>query len=279
MTSIATRVVEAHGARIPLVGLGTWELRGRACVRVVEQALRRGYRHVDTAELYDNEGEVGEGLRASGIKREEVFVTTKVWPSHFAPRDLERSAQASLERLQLSQVDLFLLHWPNPQIALRDTLGALCKVKRMGLARHIGVSNFTVALIEEAVKLADEPLVCNQIEMHPFLNQSKVVAACRAHRMAVVAYSPIARGGVKNHAVLGRIGKAHGKTAVQVSLRFLVQQGIAVIPRTSRVERLSENLAIFDFELSQAEMREIAGLASREGRIVDYAYSGSPKWD
>ena len=277
--SVAAHVVKAHGARIPLIGLGTWELRGRSCVRVVEQALKRGYRHVDTAELYDNEREVGEGLRAAGIKRDEVFITTKVWPSHFAPRELERSAQASLTRLQLAHVDLLLLHWPNPQIPLRDTLGALCKVKRMGLARHIGVSNFTVALIEEAVKLADEPLVCNQIEVHPFIDQSKVIAACRRHGMAVVAYSPVARGGVSRDKVLARIGKVHGKTAAQVSLRFLVQSGIVVIPRTSRLERLSENLAIFDFELARAEMAEIARLAHRDGRIVDYAYSGSPQWD
>jgi len=277
--SVTAHVVEAHGARIPLIGLGTWELRGRTCVRVVEQALRRGYRHVDTAELYDNEREVGEGLRAAGIRRDEVFITTKVWPSHFAPRDLERSAQASLARLQLSDVDLLLLHWPNPQIPLRDTLRALCKVKRMGLARHIGVSNFTVALIEEAVKLADEPLVCNQIEVHPFIDQSKVIAACRRHGMAVVAYSPVARGGASRDKVLARIGKAHGKTAAQVSLRFLVQSGIVVIPRTSRLERLAENLAIFDFELSAAEMAEIGRLAHRDGRIVDYAYSGSPQWD
>jgi diketogulonate reductase-like aldo/keto reductase len=213
-----------------------------------------------------------------------VFVTTKVWPSHFAPRELERAAKESLARLRLTEVDLLLLHWPNPQIPLSETLGALCRVKRMGLARHIGVSNFTVALIEEAVQLADEPLVCDQIEVHPFLDQSKVVAACRQRDMAIVAYSPIARGGVKNDKVLARIGRAHEKdkvpkTAAQVSLRFLVQQGIVVIPRTSRVERLSENLAIFDFELSQAEMAEIAALAHRDGRIVDYAFSGSPKWD
>ena len=274
-----TLTVEAHGARIPLIGLGTWELRGRACARLVEQALRLGYRHVDTAELYDNEREVGEGLRASGIGREEVFVTTKVWPSHFARGDLERSAEESLRRLRLSQVDLLLLHWPNPQIPLRETLGALCKVKRAELARHIGVSNFTVALIEQAVGLADEPLVCNQIEVHPSIDQSKVIAACRRHGMAIVAYSPIARGGVKREQLLVRIGQAHGKTAAQVSLRFLVQRGIVVIPRTSRVERLSENLAIFDFELSATEMAEIARLARRDGRIVNYAYSGSPDWD
>jgi 2,5-diketo-D-gluconate reductase B len=280
MAGIANKpAVDAHGARIPLIGLGTWELRGPTCARMVEQALRLGYRHVDTAALYDNEGEVGEGLRASGIEREEVFITTKVWPSDFAPRDLERSAEDSLARLQLPDVDLLLLHWPNPRIPLSETLGALCKVKRMGLARHIGVSNFTVAMIDDAVKLANEPLVCNQIEVHPFLDQSKVIAACRRHGMAVVAYSPIARGRAKGDKVLSRIGKAHGKTAAQVSLRYLVQQGIVVIPRTSRRERLAGNLAIFDFELSAAEMEEIAQLAHRDGRIVDYAYSGSPQWD
>jgi diketogulonate reductase-like aldo/keto reductase len=141
------------------------------------------------------------------------------------------------------------------------------------------VSNFTVALVEEAVTLADEPLVCNQIEVHPFIDQSKVTAACRRHGMAIVAYSPVARGGVKSDKVLARIGKAHGKTAAQAALRFLVQQGIVVIPRTSRPERLAENLALFDFELSAAEMAEIGRLAHRDGRIVDYAFSGSPKWD
>jgi diketogulonate reductase-like aldo/keto reductase len=181
--------------------------------------------------------------------------------------------------LRLSEVDLLLLHWPNPNIPLADTLGALCKVKQAGLARHIGVSNFTVALINEAVRLSSEPLVCNQIEVHPFLDQAKVLAACRAQGVAVVAYSPIARGGAKNDAVLARIGKNHGKTAAQVCLRYLVQQQIVVIPRTSKVERLMENFAIFDFDLSSAEMAEIAGLARRDGRVVDYAYSGSPNWD
>ena len=273
------QVVEAHGARIPLIGLGTWDLRGRTCARLVEQALRLGYRHVDTAEMYDNEREVGEGLRASGVKREEVFVTTKIWPSHFAPRELERSAKDSLVRLRLSEVDLLLLHWPNPQIPLSETLGALCKVKREGLARHIGVSNFTVALVEEAVKLVGEPLVCNQIEVHVFLDQSKVIRASRKHGMAIVAYSPVARGGLKSDKVLARIGKAHGKSATQVGLRWLVQQDIVVIPRTSRIERLAENFALFDFKLADAEMAEIGALASRDGRIVDYAYSGSPEWD
>ena len=271
--------VEAKGARIPLLGLGTWDLRGRTCARVVEQALRLGYRHVDTAEMYDNEREVGEGLRASGVKRDEFFVTTKIWPPHFAPPALERAARECLARLRLSEVDLLLLHWPNPQIPLTETLGALGKVKREGLARHIGVSNFTVALIEQAVQETGEPLVCDQVECHPFLDQSKVIAACRQHGMAVVAYSPIARGNARNDEVLKRIGSRHGKTAAQTCLRFLAQQNIVVIPRTSKVERLSENAAIFDFVLSAPEMAEIAALAHPGGRMVDWAFSGQPKWD
>jgi len=271
--------VEAKGAKIPLLGLGTWELRGRTCARVVEQALKLGYRHVDTAEMYDNEREVGEGVRASGVKRNDIFLTTKIWPSHFAPRALERAARDCLVRLRLSEVDLLLLHWPNPQIPLAETLGALCKVKKDGLARHIGISNFTVALIDEATQIATEPLVCDQIECHPFLDQSKVIEACRDKGMAVVAYSPIARGNAGKDQILARIGAAHKKTAAQISLRFLVQQRIVVIPRTSKLERLSENAAIFDFELSAAEMAEIARLANPDGRLVDWAYSGRSNWD
>jgi diketogulonate reductase-like aldo/keto reductase len=279
MNVVESHIVESHGARIPLLGLGTWDLRGRVCARVVEQALRLGYRHIDTAQMYENEREVGEGLRASGVKRDDVFVTTKIWPSHFAPLELERSARERLAQLRLNEVDLLLLHWPNPQIPLAETLGALARVKRDGLARHIGISNFTVALIEEALKVTTEPLVCDQFECHPFLDQSKLIAACRKHGLAVVAYSPIARGDARKNDVLKRIGAAHKKTATQVCLRFLVQQDIVVIPRTSKVERLSENAAIFDFTLSDDEMNEIAKLGSRDGRLVDWAYSGRMKWD
>jgi len=272
-------VVDAKGAKIPLLGLGTWDLRGRVCSGVVEQALRLGYRHIDTAEMYDNEREVGEGFRASGVKRSDVFITTKIWPAHFAPRELERAARDSLARLGLSEVDLLLLHWPNPQIPLADTLGALGNVKREGLARNIGVSNFTVALIERALQISKEPLACDQVECHPYLDQSKVIAACRRHGMAVVAYSPIARGNARNDEVLARIGAAHGKTAAQACLRYLVQQNIVVIPRTSKVERLKENAAICDFALRKSEMAEISALARPGGRVLDWAFSGRPKWD
>lgn len=268
--------VEAKGFRIPIIGLGTWALRGRDCARLVEQAIRVGYRHIDTARMYDNEAEVGEGVRASGM-RSEVIITTKVPPTLLAPPDLERSVKESLACLRLDVIDLLLIHWPNPRVPLAETLGAMAKMKSGGYTRAIGLSNFTVALMDEAIKVSLEPLVCNQIEYHPFLNQDKVIAAAKKHHMVLVAYSPIARGGAKNNAVLGRIGKVHGKSAAQVSLRYLMQQGIAVIPRTGKRERLEENFALFDFELSDAEMGEIHGLSSRSGRIVDWTWS--PHWD
>jgi 2,5-diketo-D-gluconate reductase B len=223
--------VEANGARIPAIGLGTWELRGRTCARLVEQALKLGYRHIDTAQVYENEREVGEGLRASKVRRDDVFVTTKVWTTHFAPNDLERSTKESLTKLRLSEVDLLLLHWPNPHVPLAETLGALAHVKQLGMVRHIGVSNFTVALIDEAVATCVEPLVCDQVEYHPYLDQTKVREACTRHGMAVVAYSPVARGRIKGDATLTGIGRAHGKTAAQVCLRWLVQQNVPAIPR------------------------------------------------
>ncbi|AXK80337.1 aldo/keto reductase [Pseudolabrys taiwanensis] len=270
------QTVEAKGFKIPIVGLGTWMLRGRECARLTEQAIRIGYRHIDTAQMYDNERDVGEGVRASG-KRSEVMVTTKVQPTNLAPHDLERSVKESLAKLRLDHIDLLLIHWPNPRVPLAETLGAMAKMRDAGYTREIGVSNFTVALLEEATKISSAPLVCNQIECHPFLDQSKVIAACRQLGMAVVAYSPIARGNAKGDAVLERIAKAHGKSAAQVSLRYLVQQNIVVIPRTSKVERLEENIALFDFALSEAEMADIAALGGRRERIVDWSYS--PKWD
>jgi diketogulonate reductase-like aldo/keto reductase len=272
----AQTVVEAKGFAIPIIGLGTWALRGRDCARLVEHAIRIGYRHIDTAQMYDNEREVGDGVRASG-KRGEVMVTTKVQPSLLAPHDLERSVKESLAKLRIDHIDLLLIHWPNPRVPLAETLGAMAKMKQAGFVRQLGVSNFTVALLEEAKKVSSEPLVCNQIECHPFLDQHKVIAACRAQGMAVVAYSPIARGNVRGNEVLERIGKAHKKTAAQVCLRFLVQQGIVVIPRTSKIERLEENFALFDFALSDVEMAEIGRLSGRNNRIVDFSWS--PNWD
>ncbi|HLL27264.1 MAG TPA: aldo/keto reductase [Xanthobacteraceae bacterium] len=269
--------VEANGAKIPQLGLGTWELRGALCTRLVEQALRLGYRHLDSAQVYDNEREVGEGLRAAGIARSEVFITTKVWWTRFAAGDLERSAEESVRRLKVDAVDLLLLHWPNSSVPLEETIGALNAAKERGLTQHIGVSNFTVALLDQAVKLSRAKLVTDQIECHSYLDQSKVIAACKRHGLAVTAYSPIAKGAATRDKTLARIGHTHKKSAAQVCLRYLVQQGIVVIPRTSRLERLSENAEIFDFELSAGEMAAIRALASPKGRTISPSWS--PAWD
>jgi diketogulonate reductase-like aldo/keto reductase len=276
-TSTVPTVTLHDGRAIPQLGFGVFQVPPEQTQETVEQALEVGYRHIDTAEMYGNEREVGEGLRASGISRDDVFITTKVWPDNLAPADLERSTKESLARLRLSHVDLLLIHWPSPRIPLADTMGALCRMKQAGFARHIGISNFTVPLIKEAVRLATEPLVTNQIEWHPFIDQSKVVAACRRHGLSVTAYSPIARGRAGDDARLRLIGMHHGKTAGQVSLRFLIQEGAVVIPRTSRLERLKENMTIFDFELNPAEMDEIRALAGQDARVVDW--SGAPNWD
>lgn len=271
------KVVSANGANIPAIGLGTWDLRGDACARIVKSALELGYRHIDTAAMYGNEDAVGKGVRASGVPRDEVFITTKVWSSDLRAAAFERSARASLAKLGVAAVDLLLIHWPNSNIPLEETMSALCAMKREGVARHIGVSNFTVALLAEAQRLTTEPLVVNQIECHPYLDQSRVIAASRKAGMAVTAYSPIARGRAETDRLLARVGKAHGKTAAQVSLRYLVQSGLIVIPKTSHPDRLRENLAIFDFKLTAADMKAVAGLARPDGRIVEWG--GTPDWD
>jgi 2,5-diketo-D-gluconate reductase B len=273
--------VEANGARIPALGLGTMTLQDQVCVDVVKTALGLGYRHIDTAERYNNETAVGAGLAhgllAHGLRRDDVFVTTKVYHDKLAPADFKRSCDESLRKLGLPHVDLLLIHWPNPAVPLADTIGALCAEKRAGRTRHIGVANFTTTLLDQAVALADEPLVNNQIEVHPFLDQRKVIAACRRHGISVTAYCPLARGKVPGQAVLERIGADHGKSAAQVALRALVQQGIVPIPRTAKPSHLAANLEVFGFELSATEMAEIAGLARPDGRVVNPPHA--PQWD
>lgn len=271
--------VEANGASIPALGLGTWTLKGRDCADLVAHALSVGYRHLDTAAMYDNEEAVGEGLRASGLKREDVFVTTKVWYTDIAPGDLERSATESLTRLGLDHVDLLLIHWPNPAVPVADSIGALNAVRASGLTRHIGVSNFTTGLLAEAIAASEHPLVANQVEYHPRLSQAKVLAACRAAGMAMVSYCPLYRGGALfAEPAIVEAARRTGRTPAQIVLRWHVQQAsVVAIPRTTRKERLAENAAIFDFSLTEDEMAAISALSSAQSRICDYAFS--PEWD
>jgi diketogulonate reductase-like aldo/keto reductase len=272
-------VVDANGARIPAIGLGTWTLQGDPGADLVARAIGFGYRHIDTARSYGNERAVGEGIRASGVAREDIFVTTKVWYTDIAPGDLERSAEASLGDLGLDHVDLLLIHWPNPEIELEASIRALNAARAAGLARHIGVSNFPSVLLARAVAISEAPLVANQVEHHPYLDQSKVYETCRAAGMAMVAYCPLARGGdLFAEPVIRDAAERHGRTPAQIVLRWQVQtQGVVAIPRTRKAERLAENLAVGDFELDNTEMAAITALGRRGLRICDFSFA--PKWD
>lgn len=271
-------LVKANGAAIPAIGLGTFGLTGETCTAAVKAALAAGYRHLDTAAMYGNESEVGAGLKASGVARNDIFVTTKVWLDDIAPGDLERSAEASLERLGLSEVDLLLIHWPNAAVPLDLSTAALCKARRSGLARHIGVSNYTVRMLDEAVRLATEPLVCNQVEYHPYLAQQAVTDACRRHGMALTAYCPLGRNTLMRDPVLGEVAARHGKTVPQVVLRWHVQQpGVVAIPKSGTPAHIAANIDILDFTLSDDEMAALSRLARPDGRVVDPSFA--PDWD
>ncbi len=270
--------VNAKGATMPALGFGTWDLRGDTATQMVETALAIGYRHIDTAQAYGNEIEVGKGLKASAVVRDEIFLTTKIWPDNFRSGDFQKAAELSVERLG-TVPDLLLLHWPSPEIPLEETIDAVNDVMRKGLAKHAGVSNFTVAMVEQAQKRAEVPLATDQVEYHPFLTQETLLGCFAETGMALTAYCPLARGKVLDDPVLTRIGKAYGKSGGQVALRWLVQQeNVIAIPRSSKEPNVCSNFEIFDFVLSEAEMAEISTLGSPDGRLVAMS-ALAPDWD
>lgn len=270
--------LSAHGAQMPAIGFGTMELPERPA-ELVAAALTCGYRHIDTARKYGTERFVGEGIRASGVPRSEIFVTTKVTEENAREVDLMRSVETSLTTLALDHVDLLLVHWPQPKVPFAETLGALAKAKRQGMTRHIGVSNFTLAMLEEAVQVCPEPLITNQVEYHCYLPQDRMLAAVRRHGMILTAYCPVARGRLLDDPTVGDIAKAHGKTRAQICLRWLVQQpGVAAVPRALEERHIAENLNVFDFSLSVEEMQRLSALRSRRLRIADPP-ERAPQWD
>jgi len=270
--------LSAHGAEMPAIGYGTMELPERGA-ELVAFAIRSGYRLIDTARKYGTEEQVGEGIRASGIARKELWVTTKVTELDAHAADFRRSAETSLKAMQLDYVDLLLIHWPQPKVPFSETLGSLAKAKRDGLTRHIGVSNFTLAMLEEAARVCPEPLLTNQIEYHAYLPQDRMLAALKRHGMILTAYCPVARGQLIDDPVVGEIAQAHGKTTAQICLRWLIQQPmVAAVPRALREPHIVDNLDIFDFSLSDEEMRRISALRSRNVRIADPP-ERAPKWD
>jgi diketogulonate reductase-like aldo/keto reductase len=278
MSSPKAFTLAAHGANMQVIGFGTMEFPARAA-ELVAYAIRCGYRLIDTARKYGTEEQVGEGIRASGIAREELWVTTKVTELNAREADFLRSAETSLKALQLDYVDLLLVHWPQPKVPFAETLGALAKAKRSGMTRHIGVSNFTIAMLDEAVQACPEPLITNQIEYHAYLPQDRMLAALKRHGMILTAYCPVARGKLLDDPLVGEIAKARGKTPAQICLRWLIQQPmVAAVPRALEEAHIAENLDVFDFSLSDEEMRRISTLRRRNIRIADPP-ERAPKWD
>src|SRR4051794_27810297 len=266
MTNSAIPILSAHGAEIPAIGFGTSGM-GNDCGAAVAKALALGYRHIDTAWKYGSERAVGEGMRASGVPRDDIFLTTKVSHEYLRADDFARSVDESLQNLGVDRVDLLLVHWPNKEIPLAETMGALAKAKRDGLARHVGVANFNIALLDQAIALCPEPLVALQAEYHPYLDQSKLLQACRERGLIYIAYCPLARGRIFNDPLLGEIARAKGKTIAQIALRWLLQKNIvAPIPRSSNAGRIAQNLDVFDFTLSDREVACIGALKLANGR-------------
>ncbi|MDQ3862787.1 MAG: aldo/keto reductase [Actinomycetota bacterium] len=247
------------GEKVPSLGLGTYRLTGEACVRAVGRALSLGYRHVDTAQMYGNEAEVGRGIEDAGVDREGIFLTTKVWPSDFAHDRVIHKSRESLKKLRTDYVDLLLMHWPGEGVPLAETLGAMGELQEEGGVVHIGVSNFSPTLLKEAAEHAE--IFCNQVKYHPYRSQDDLLRQAQEMDYLLTAYTPLSRGGVGRDATLREIGDAHGKTASQVALRWLVQQEkVSAIPKATSEEHLRENLDVFDFELSDEEMDRIYSL-------------------
>nr|WP_298096768.1 aldo/keto reductase [uncultured Shinella sp.] len=273
------KTVNANGAHIPQLGFGTFRMPEADVLSILPKALQSGFTHVDTAQIYENEAAVGDAIQKSGVARENIFLTTKVWVANYAKHAFAASVAESLRKLKTDHVDLLLLHWPNEAVPLEVQIAELNAVREKGLARHIGVSNFNAALMAEAARLSAAPLVANQVEYHPFLDQTTVRNAARRHGMALTAYFAMADGKVPAAPDLKDIAAAHGKSAAQVALRWLIQQpDVVALTKTVTEARLAENLAIFDFALTPDEITRIHALARPDGRIVS-PDGLAPVWD
>jgi diketogulonate reductase-like aldo/keto reductase len=279
MTDQTTITLDGHA--VPLLGFGTWQLEGDVARKMTAEALRIGYRHIDTAWIYRNEKEVGQGIRdaieAGHVTRDEVWLTTKIWVEHFHHDDLLKQAEESAASLGFTP-DLLLLHWPKPTPAFEETLGALNAAKDRGLTKTIGLSNFPSAEWRRAQSLSKARLITNQVEYHPYLKLTKLLETAKDLGSSVTAWSPLAQGKVADDPTLKEIADAHGKTVGQVVLRWLIQQGVIAIPRTTRVSRAEESFDIFDFALTNEDMDRIHALARPDGRLGDWL-DAAFKWD
>ncbi|HTK36395.1 MAG TPA: aldo/keto reductase [Caulobacteraceae bacterium] len=278
MPSLLESKRTAHNVDIPVLGFGTVDLKGDAGRSILGAAIECGYRHIDTASKYGTEPEVGDAVRASDAPREAFFIATKVPPDMLRHDDVLRSAEDSLRRLDLSYIDLLLVHWPKRGVPIAETMSAFAALKQRGIIRNIGVANFPIALLDEAIHACPEPIITNQVEYHPYLDQRKLLEACRSRGVLMTAFSPIGRGAVLQDPLIQAIALRHQRTPAQVTLRWVIQQeGVITIPRTSSAARLAENAAIFDFELTDEEMAGIGNLHRPDGRRA--APEDGPDWD
>lgn len=255
-------VAQVQGVRVPKIGLGTWNLRGGECRRAVALALEMGYRHIDTAEMYGNEREIGQGLRDASVPRDEIYLVSKVWTDHAEADQVRKACAESLDKLGSEYLDLYLLHWPVASVPIQETVGALAELQAKGLIRRFGVSNFSVQQLEEAERASPVRLLCDQVRFNPWHGQPDLVAYCGGHDLLLTAYTPVAKGRTANDPVLVGIGRKYGKTGTQVALRWLTQkQNVVAIPKASQPDHLHENVSALDFELEQAEIARIDQLS------------------
>lgn len=266
------------GMELPRIGLGTRGLSGMTCKTEVQKALSLGYRYIETAQIYNNERQIGAAIKESKIPRDDLFVSTKVWIDDYRLYDLLWSVRESLDRLRLDHVDLLILHWPNEKYSLHRTMDAMNEAKELGLTRHLGVANFTASQFQTVSEYSENPILCNEIEYHPLINQSRVIDATHKTGAAVVAYGPTADGEALNHYEISRIALDHGKSKTQIIMRWMMQQeGIIALPRATRRSSLEECIDVFDFELTSEEMATIDKLRSNNRRLFDPAFA--PHWD
>jgi 2,5-diketo-D-gluconate reductase B len=269
--------LQMQGIRMPRLGLGTFRMQGDVCRAAVESALGLGYRHIDTAEMYANEEAIGPAIASSGVPRNELHVTTKVWHENLAPDAIRRAFDTSLNKLKLDHVDLYLVHWPSRDMNLPAVFETLMKLKEEGRTRAIGVANFTVALLKKVVEEIRAPIACNQVEYHVMLDQTKVRDYLAAKSIPLVAYCPLAQGRAADNETLAAIGRKHNATAAQVALKWLLDQdGVAAIPKASRAESQKANLGALDVKLDHEDRKAIAALP-KDQRFVKPAFS--PVWD
>ncbi len=266
-----------QGIDVPEIGLGTHRLFGKDCEKTVTEAIDIGYRHIDTAQIYENEKEIGDAIQSSHVDREELFLTTKIWHTNLDHDEVLQSVEESLEQLRTPYVDLLLIHWPNSQYDIEQTFRAMLALKDQGKALNPGISNFPLNLTLEVVEDLRIPILTNQVEFHPFLGQFDLLDLTYDYDFLITAYSPLAQGKVANNETLIEIGKEYGKTAAQVALRWLIEQeNVVAIPKASSRDHLAENIDIFDFQLSDEHFEQIDKL-DKSQRIVNPNFA--PKWD